>query len=167
MVPKDRVLETAVHKVPKLKFLLILIPVGGFEAMPDVQPVGEGGSFKPLLVLPLLVAWLPLQRLPAPLGQESRAGSAGSASALPQLHFLSLCLCSAVAMLLPARVSCHASTSSGPEPCSDALWHFEVQALWCVCVPESSADRCKLLSTSYVADSSKPEPHSGLLQRAD
>lgn len=52
MVPKDRVLETAVHKVPKLKFLLILIPVGGFEAVPDVQPVGEGGSFKPLLVLP-------------------------------------------------------------------------------------------------------------------
>lgn len=62
---------------------------------------------------------------------------------------------------------CPAVLPPAPEPCSDALWHFEVQALWCVCVPESSADRCKLLSTSYAADSSKPEPHSGLLQRAD
>lgn len=55
----------------------------------------------------------------------------------------------------PCSLSC-GSASSMTEPCYDFQWHFEIQALWCVSVPENRAILCKLMSKSYAAGFSKP-----------
>lgn len=55
----------------------------------------------------------------------------------------------------PRFLSC-GSASSMTEPCCDFQWHFEIQALWCVSVPENRAILCKLMSKSYAAGFSKP-----------